>query len=762
MRRKTVVAGLSGISVAVGLGVRARQPRRRLEVPGLVGPVAINRDELGVPHIVAQSNSDAYLGMGYAIAEDRLFQMDLLRRTAYGQLSEIVGPVALGSDRFMRMLGIHRVAPQLVAVASEETRAAAEAFAAGVNLFMRRRMRPIECRVLRYCPAEWTAADSLVMLRLMGWTLSAFHRQDLLAELLRSTVGDEWTEAIFTGRICESPLVVRDSATLSYVPPTPLFADSVFPTGGASNAWAVSGERSVTGAPLLASDPHLGYTNPSIWCEASLEAPGLRVSGVTMPGIPGIVIGRTPTVAWGVTAAMISQTFLYRERLNEDGTHVLDGTDWQPLNERVETIAVKGEQPERFVVRSTSRGPLLSDLEPDWVPEAVSFHWTGMLPSPDTDAVVAINRATSLDDALAARGMMATPPVNVAFADASGEIAVASVGAFADRPSGIGLLDPAEFPPRYVPPTALPIERNPERGWVACANNRIVGEDYPYALYGFYEPPFRIRRISDVLESQSLHAVADMRALQLDLHSIHAAELTPIVIQLLGNDAPQWALDDLSSWDFTVSTDSRAALLFEAFYHHWQHAALAARLPENVVGRLMATFSTGDVPRGFCDRLLQGDYPAWISDEERQRIVRESFVEALRWIVRRLGPDHEFWTWGEVHTVTFVHPFGQASGRHQRFVNIGPFPIGGNRTTVWPSGGKTDELFSVTGGPSMRFVADLRRMELSWITNTLGQAGRPLSRHSRSQVQDFVTGRMHQIWGQPTSSSTHLVPTTRS
>jgi penicillin amidase len=759
--RSTHIVAMAAIGAGAAAIAAYRRQRRSTVTDEVTAPVTIDRDAYGVPRITAQSATDAYVGLGFAIAEDRLFQMDLLRRTAYGQLSEVVGSVGLESDRFMRLLGIHRVADSLVEAASAEARIATEAFTTGVNVYMQRRALPVEFRVLRYRPEPWRAADSLALLRLMGWILSAFHRHDLLAERLRTEVGDAWTEAIFAGRVAESPLVVREASRSARPGQTGPIPGVVLPPGGASNAWAVAGERTVSGAPLLANDPHLGYTNPSIWCEASLDAPGLHVTGVTMPGVPGFLIGRTASVAWGVVAAMISQTFLYRERLSQDGRSVAEGETWLPLEERVERIHVKGGVPEQFIVRSTPRGPLLSDLEPHWCEEPFSLHWTGTAVSADIDAVLRLNLATSLDDALRTRDVLLTPPVNVIMADVYGEIACASVGAFADRSTPPGLLDPAQHPPRYIPAADLPLERNPARGWVACANNRIVGKDYPYGLHGFYEPQFRIRRISEVLDRRQPYAAADMRALQLDVRTLHAAELTPVLLEQLGGDAPPWAIADLEAWDFEATPGSRATLLFEAFYHQWQRAALGARLSDDMVDLLTSTLTTSDVPMGFCDRLLKGECPAWLDDAERRRIVRESFLAGLRWIVCALGPNHEEWTWGAVHTVTFVHPFGRATGRHQRFVNVGPFPLGGERTTVCPFGVSTREPFAVVGGPSMRLVADLQRPDLTWITNTLGQSGRLLGRSARNQVGDFVAGRMHQAWGQVATRQTTLYPPTR-
>jgi penicillin amidase len=250
-----------------------------------------------------------------------------------------------------------------------------------------------------------------------------------------------------------------------------------------------------------------------------------------------------------------------------------------------------------------------------------------------------------------------------------------------------------------------------------------------------------------------------MRALQLDHFSIHASELTPVLLELLEDAAPDWARADLESWDFTTPPESRPTLLFQAFYRHWVQASLGHRLPDDVVTTIVTRLVVGDVPGGFCDRLLRGDLPAWLTDDERRRLARLAFRDGLTWLEERLGPDHDTWVWGALHTLTFVHPFGQLPGRHQRFVNVGPFPVGGDRTTVWPSGGDPNAPFTISGGPSMRFVTDLSRPDRAWATNTLGQGGRPLSRHYKNQVRDFLQGRLHPIWDGGRRRTVVLAPT---
>ncbi|MGH9173365.1 MAG: penicillin acylase family protein, partial [Vicinamibacterales bacterium] len=387
------------------------------------------------------------------------------------------------------------------------------------------------------------------------------------------------------------------------------------------------------------------------------------------------------------------------------------------------------------------------------------IYWTGNETEPgELDAWTRLGRSRSVADVLSVRHGILTPTLNMVAADTHGEIATISVGRWADRSGRPGLLDPVAHPPVYILPSELPLERNPRRGWVASANNRNVDDDYPYSLSGFHEPDYRIRRIGGDLDARSKHSVADMRALQLDLYSLHAADLMPALLELVGESLPAWLRSDLEAWDFQTPPASRPTLMFQVFYRHWVEASLAHHLPLPVVDRLMDGLGVGDVPMGFCDRLLKGEHAVWWIDDARRTIARSAMSSALAWLAERLGSDHDRWTWGALHTVTWRHPFGQIEGRHQRFVNVGPFPVGGDRTTVAPTGYDRNALFQVTGGPSLRLLADLRRPERTWATNTLGQTGRPLSRHYRDQVRDFLDGRLHPIWGQPARQRVVIEP----
>jgi penicillin amidase len=759
-----VLAGIVGSAVVGRIAVQRRLDRRVAKADGLDGPVTIGRNRLGIPRIVASSRNDALFGLGYAVASDRLWQMDLIRRKAYGRLAEIAGPSELHSDRMMRYAGIAVSAAKSVDHCSPDALSALESFAAGVNHFMTNHPVPKEFVLAGYRPEPWRPADSIAVMLLMGWSLGGhMYRVDLFAERCRRVIGDEWTDAMFHGRMTEAPPSIREQYN------GPLIrqgdeASTIFPMSGFSNSWAVSGKRSWTGKPLLAFDPHLEYSNPSIWYEAMLDAPDFHVAGMTLPGLPGIGAGRNLHIAWGETAGMIVQSFLYREELDETGTRVRDGDKWVDLVIDRHTILVKGGEQETLDIRRTPRGPLISDLETTLTDEPVSLHWTGMEPTTEPDLLLALNTAKSVHDTAYARRFSGVPCYNASVADSEGNIAQVVVGKIPVRKPRAGLLDVSEFPPQYIPVDERPMEINPSRGWVAGANTRLVGEDYLYPMFGFWEPPHRMRRISSVLESRKRHSLADMKDLQLDRYSLHASELVPVMLDVLRDYPQKWVLDDLAGWNFIAETHSRPTAIFETFYTRWMRVSLQHQFHDETILDDLLSAGAGAVPRDFCDKLLTGDYPAWFGNDDRVRreLARVAMDAALVWLEEQLGPDRESWTWGSLNTITFRHPLGMIGGPQQRRVNPGPYPVGGDRTTVWPTAWKSSDDFTVVGGPSMRLVMDMRRPELSWGVNTLGQQGTPWKRNYRDQVADFFEGRFHRIWQvEEPASSVVINPTDR-
>ncbi len=745
-----IAAGIVG-GVGLAVGMRRWRSSNRLTIrrsPQLTDAVSISRNELGIPHVKAANQQDALFALGYAVAEDRLIQMHYIRRLAAGRLSEIAGPEMLESDKLMRLVGMERISRNLVQTLDSETLQLLEAYAAGVNCYMENLRRPLEARLAGFELELWKPADSLLLMRLLGWGLGGNDLADLVARRMRSIIGDRWVDAIFGGSIPDQPPIAREFGRSGTTTPQTANLLALFPSHGASNTWAVSSERSITGAPLLANDPHLELTNPAVWVEATIETPQQTVSGVTIPGFPGITIGRSDHLAWGITAGMIAQKYFYHEEFVNGEQWVRSDDGPVAIQYRDEVILVKGAAPEILRVRSTPRGPLISDLYPELSDEPVSMHWTGAEVSNEFKLFFAVNTASSVSDLIEMRDAVdyAIPTINTSLADDEGNIAMLSFGRYPIRRQHFGTLPISEFPPEYIAPAELPYELNPDRGWIACANNTVVDTDYPYPICGHWDPGFRYQRITQELESRDKHSVAEMRKLQLDQYSIRASVQVPHLLDLIQDNASDWAVNDLLDWDFQMTAGSRAALLFHVFDRFWTNSVFSAHIPDWLVDRLEDIAYAGSIGGLFADRVLQGAIPDWMPDDVRFQTANQAFSDAIGWIADRLGDDPASWTWGDLHQLIFVHPLGTVGGPQRRLVNPGPFAVGGDTTTVCPFPWRTATPFNVYAGPSMRFVTDMRSPDQSWMTNTLGQSGYPLSRHFSDQVQDYLVGRMHRIW----------------
>lgn len=742
---------LGGVAAGSGIGMLAMKlsadrRHRPVALDGADGSISIDWSERGVPRISGASRNDAMFGLGYAMAADRPVELDLSRRAALGQLAEIAGPEHMAQDRLMRLIDMAGISHRLVQQLDTESIGAVEALTAGINHRLDTAPISLTARLLGGRPRPWRPSDCLAIFRLLAWSLTGAYRADLGVEFLRSYLDGAWIDAIYQDHeLGQAPIA---TAAVDQLGKPPRWAE-LLPhetPGAGSNAWVVSAERSSTGAPLLASDPHLELRNPSIWYEASLEAPGLKVAGATIPGIPSVVIGRNPDLAWGITNAMTSQAFLYREEVDEESQRVRDGDGWLALTIRYETIHVRGQNPEIMKVRSTPRGPLLSDLlDSD---AAFSLYWTGMEISNEVGALLAINESTTVQEMQQHLKLMGTPTQNLVTADSAGSIAMFSAGRMPQREQRFGLLDPADFPPRYLAADDMPAEINPERGWLACANNRMLPDGDARQLRGLWAPDYRYRRIAEVLESRSKHSPAEMRKLQLDVHSLHARETVPDLLQLIDGRAPAWVIDDLRSWDYETGPESRATLLFETIYREWTRLALAHRLPDEAVELLTLRSGHSSVPMLFVNQLLAGQHDAWWSadpEQTRSDLAAQAVDAALEWLAERLGPDHEQWQWGQLHTLTLSHPLAQLPGPQQRRLRIGPAPIGGTRTTVAPQAWESARPYESQFGASLRLVANLGNPAETWFITPPGQSESPISTNYQDQFTGYLQGFAHRL-----------------
>lgn len=742
----------------------------------LIDSVYIYRDENGIPHIFAKNEHDLYFALGYVTAQDRLWQMDLSRRIASGRLSEIFGTQTLEIDKLFRTLGLADIAQKMQRYLSEKSIEILKSYSDGVNYFIRthKGKYPIEFELLRYEPEEWMISDCLLITRLMAWQLNfSWLAEPVFSEIL-SRVGEEKFKKLIPKYPETAPLIIK-----KYIPSTSKFVEAnikfreIFglPSEGfGSNSWVVSGEKSVTGKPLLANDPHLPFSLPSIWYQVHLNDGKMDMVGVCIPGTPGIVIGRNNYIAWGLTNVMLDDTDFYIERLDSSKTKYLYNGKWFELKVREETVKVRGKGEYKFKVLSTHRGPIISDVYEfgftEYIPkpdakfitsQAVSMQWTGNLISDEILAFYKITHAKSWDEFKEGLKFFTVPAQNFIYADIYGNIGYYCAGKIPIRKNlNPLLLNPGETDEfdwvGFVPFNEQPNVFNPPEHFIATANNKVVGNNYPYYISYLWEPESRIIRINEVLTSKEKFSVDDFKKLQLDYFSHYAKEMTPYIIKAFENveikePLVSEGLRYLKNWNFNFSRDDIAATIFSSFLISLMKNTFEDELGPELYKRFI--FYSGIPVRILKQLVVEGD-TLWFDDvrtpdkrEDMYEMIRKSFVESISNLRNNLGDDISNWYWGRVHRLKLIHPLGLRSPFDKIF-NLGPFEIGGAGTTVNNAGFSMLKPFDCVLGPSMRQIVDFSENFLYSIIPA-GPSGQIMSKFYDSQTQLYLKGEYLKV-----------------
>ena len=726
-------------------------------VAGIEGPLTICRDRLGIPTIRAQTPSDLFFGFGYAITQDRLWQMDLYRRLAGGRLAEILGdrplavkpgagldpPSVVQLDCLHRALGLARAGHASQEIMSHEARSASERYAAGVNAAIatmrQERCLPVEFYMLGYEPESWSPQDSLAIGRLIAWMLCFAARAELVLGAMASHPD---LSALLPAYPVGEPVIVQGEGLLGG-------------EGGGSNSWVVGPDRTRSGHPLLCNDPHLPMGLPGMFYQVALRGAGYHVSGATMPGLPAILIGANADVSWGITSVMPDDADLYRETLHpsDPNLYAFKG-EWRRFKVGVEEIGIRGGPARRIAVRYVPHGkadcPLLSDILPLGAP--LSLRWTGLEPSRELDALLRICRAGGLEEFQEGLRDFAVPAHNFLYADRQGNYAYFCAGRFPRRRKGEGAfpLNGASGTSEWegdVPFDELPSLINPPSGVIVTANNRIVDDAYPHELTYLWEPPHRARRIVELLDRGGLD-VRDMAAIQGDVLSLQAQGVVrevvaPVAGELSGK--ARRAAERLLHWDFRMAVESGEAALYHVFYDRLRVLVFADRLNQVAPELYRGYFSLLHLPMMPVDRILKGGNPAWMPGGQGL-VVSRALEEAVAFLEEELGVEEE-WSWGKLHSFTLRHPLGKGRDRASHFINRivglnrGPFPHAGDGMTVNVAAYILSHPFEPVVGPTYRQIVDLGNLHESLWVVPGGSSGDPLSPHYSDQLTDWRQGR---------------------
>lgn len=721
--------------------------------------VSVYRDERGVAHIRADNMEDLLFAQGYVHADERLWQMEFHRRVVSGRLAEALGADLAGADRFLRTIGLRRVARRVVDKTSPGGLAAMAAYALGVNARIVEGRLPPEFRILGIEPDPWEPVDTAGVLALMAYELGTNWQEESIRKDMKDRLPpglykdilppyDDWeTPAIWEKEQAEPAGSVR--------PPDALAAIEPFLPRLGSNSWVVRAEQWAGDHALLANDPHLSVGLPVIWFENRLEAEGEQtVYGWSIPGAPGVVIGHNETIAWGMTNIGDTQDlFIERRHPDDPGRFRMDG-EWYEADLIREEIALKGQdEPETLTVYITRNGPLISETPP------VSLKWTAHhLETSPVDAILKINRAGSWEDFKDALALFSAPVQNVVYADTKGNIGFKTAGMLPVRKKGGGLepqpgYDGAYGWDRFIPADELPELFNPPRGFIVAANHKVAGDDYPHTIADDDASPYRMMRIMEVLRGNAGLGIEDMKALQTDWHNRHAEARLPMMTgrtKAHGAEFPDrytdtWktALDMLESWQ--GRPESLPDRPEPAIYARWYLAFMEAVFRETMGDDLYFRFiGKGYMAFKALDALLEKGESPWF-DPGLDLLLARSLARAVDDLSEALGPDPENWRWKDMQSITFDHVLGQ-NRLLAYFFNRGPYPWGGDYETVGRAAYSLTNPFDVTFAAGLRFIAEMDPAGIPFYAVLAGgQSGHFLSEHYDDQIETWVEGGYYRV-----------------
>ena len=727
-----------------------------LVVAGLSSPVEIVRDIYAIPHISAENSRDLFLAQGFVTAQDRLWQMDLTRRIALGRTSEIFGHQTVEMDYFFRAFEIDKLAKKIYGYMDDETKSELLAFCDGVNSYINSGKKPIESLILRYKIEPWSPTDTISIHLLYALDLSInmdeeifmYQALKVLGEQKAKSIFKDFREKTFTGvKGAKKPMNTDSDFMTGYRISKRMFG--FFSGYGASNGWVVDGTKSENGKPMLANDPHLRLRIPSVWYEVHLNAPGINVIGATFPGTPYVMIGHNEKVAWGFTDSMADRVDLFIEKLKPDDITKYRFKDhWEDIKTKNVEIRVKGKSGYKTVskvLNFTRHGPIINPFR-EGLDDILSMEWSGSGAMDQT--LVGLSRLNKSKDAkeLMSEGKYEKIYAqNMIFADVDGNIGYRLVGGIPNRLRGKGKFPVPGWSGEYewrgfIPDELLPYSLNPSSHFIVTANNKTVGDDYPYLISNSWVSPYRGRRITSLLNQKDRLSIKDFESMQADVHSLPAS-LFVQALKGIETDDPEVkrALDELSSWDCDVTSKSMPALLYEV-----TRLYLLRNTFEDELGEIFPGFLRNlEFNNKFFDDVIGDADSVWWDNvdskevETRENIVLKSIKDAIADINGKLGGTPANWKWGAIHKYKFEHPLGNNWILSYIF-DPKSVPAEGDRDTINNSYFSYDNPFHVNRIPTYRVIVDLSDMNNAISMNSTGQSGDPLSRFYSNDIIEWA------------------------
>jgi penicillin G amidase len=744
----------------------------KTELPGLRSDVTILRDSLGIPHIYAENEHDLYMSSGYVMAQDRLWQMDLLRRVTQGRLAEIFGSDLVETDLLMRALRIPEKSKQVTDSLDTEIKESLSAFSEGVNTFMKQNKNnlPFEFQVLGYEPEPWKPIHTANLIGYISWDLTMPWKNELLLHKIKQKVDEtkyqsilpqlkEQSDVIFPDFYQAMPdsvdisddgfsLLHQGTDFFSYIPP-------VFQ---GSNNWAVSGEKTSSGHALFANDMHLGLFIPGIWYQIHQCVKGsLNVTGVAIPGAPFIVAGHNDSIAWGLTNVMVDDMDFYLETINpeDSGQYLLDG-HWKKF--RIIKEVIKTSDGDEIVkeLKFTHRGPVVSEFK-DIKSHQISMKWIGNEFSNEVRSVYLLNRAQNWLDFKDAMKTFIAVSQNAAYADTHGNIGLYCCAGIPLRPGKPWEIYPGDTSlfdwKGLVPFDELPHTFNPEEGFVCSANNKTVDEQWPHYISMWFDQPWRYNRITQLIQNKDNLSVEDMKHIQTDQVSLLAKKAVPAIISALkkyddAGKTEKEVLSLLQNRDYQYHQKAVCPLVFDKLFIQILKNTVHDELGEDpgkefldnkTITRSLFTDIISSQSSPWLDNINTGDIKETFED-----IVIESYRQVIDDLTREYGGNPGQWTWGKAHTLELSHPLSASAMLEMAFdLNRGPYPCGGSFHTVCPWSYPLPKAFHADHGASHRHVYSAGNWDSSFTVIPTGNSGIPASKFYCNQTDMYINKEYH-------------------
>ncbi len=764
------------------------------KVAGLKSEVDIYRDQYAVPMITADNDEDAAFALGYVHAQERLFQMDVARRAGEGRLSEVFGAKTIPIDEMFRTIGIYKNVKANYDKLNPLSKKILEAYSRGVNAYIKdaKGKYPVEFDLLGYDPYPWKPEHSLVIAKLMGWELNLSWWTDIAFAQLVQKFGEEKTKELLPDFPENSPTIIPpEIKNFASIPTDFIKVDQMFRsftgfvgTHIGSNNWVINGKMSASGKPIIANDPHLAYTAPGRWYFAMIRSKDWNVDGFTIPGLPAIVIGKNQSasggIAWALTNVMVDDADFYVEKIDSTGKNYFLNGVWKQLDIEKDTIRVKDSSNVVFEVRRTHRGPIITDVHSykALYPSAsnkmaqMSMRWTGNEFSDEMFAALSINKSKNWEDFKNAARYFTVPGQNFVYGDDKGNIGYICAARLPIRSNNSPTLIYDGTTTKndwlgFVPYEEMPKLFNPPENFIASANNKTV-ESFKYHISNIWEPSSRIERITELLKSKPVHSVKDYEKYQVDFVSPYARKLTPFILNAFNNvkitdPNLQLSLELLKSWNFEMNPGSQVPTIYTRFFQF-----LIKNIFEDEMGEdlLKEYVFVANVPYRIIPKMLEENRSSFFDDirtpqiETRDDIIRKSLVDALSDLEKNYGKNIANWQWDDIHKVTFYHMFHHESSLLDKIINIGPFSIGGDGTTIFNTEYSFPELFEKTRdykklhrsdpyenilGPSMRYIFDFGDPNHLELIMPTGESGNFMSSHYKDMSEMWLKGKYIQI-----------------